>query len=343
MYPVSQDFHDKMKAQSRRIYGKVQIDYTNPDIDQSIQVSTSENANYSYPSQVSDNIEEPHGKIASLDGSWILDGTYVLAPTPEESEELQMGWWGSQLSDSSGNYTAPYPTLAVTFAPRPIRSLQVIADNKRKEWPVNFEINLYSNDTLMHTETVTDNTNIFWSTDIERVNEITKMELVITKWSHANRQVKILEFFTSIQETYEADDILLINLLEEREVSQGSLPVGNISSNEIDIRLVNENGRFDAGNRDSPLYQLLKQNRRIKAWLGTGSEKIPLGLFFSGDWTTPENEIYTQVTGRDRLELLRVSNFSARKVLDESEPYDYSESTKQELSRGELNYLEVVD
>src|SRR5690554_3700518 len=105
MYPVSQDFHDKMKAQSRRIYGKVQIDYTNPDIDQSIQVSTSENANYSYPSQVSDNIEEPHGKIASLDGSWILDGTYVLAPTPEESEELQMGWWGSQLSDENGEYT----------------------------------------------------------------------------------------------------------------------------------------------------------------------------------------------------------------------------------------------
>src|SRR5690606_34478445 len=125
----------------------------------------------------------------------------------------------------------------------------------------------YSNETLLYTETVTDNTDIFWSTDIERVNEITKMELVITKWSHANRQVKILEFFTSIQETYEGDDILLIHLLEEREVSQGSLPVGNISANEIDIRLYNKNRKFDAGNRQSPLYQLLKPNRRIKAWL----------------------------------------------------------------------------
>src|SRR5690606_37339474 len=176
--PVSQDFHNQMKAQTRRIYGKIQVDYTDPFIDQSIQVSANENANYSYPEQVSDNIEEPHGKIASLDGSWILDGTYVLAPTPEESEELQMGWWGSQLSDSSGNYTAPYPTLAVTFAPRPIRSLRVIADNKRKEWPVNFEINLYSNETLLYTENVTGNTEIFWSTDITRVNEITKMELI---------------------------------------------------------------------------------------------------------------------------------------------------------------------
>jgi hypothetical protein len=143
----------------------------------------------------------------------------------------------------------------------------------------------------MHTETVTDNTDIFWSTDIERVNEITKMELIITKWSHANRQVKILEFFTSIQETYETDDILLINLLEEREVSQGSLPVGNISSNEIDIRLVNENGRFDAGNRQSPLYQLLKPNRRIKTWLGT--EAMP-----HATW----RELFGDATWREVLE-----------------------------------------
>jgi len=271
--PVSQDFHNQMKAQTRRIHAKIQVGYTDPFIDQSIQVSTSENANYSYPEQVSDNIEEPHGKIASLDGSWVLDGTYVLAPAEDEADEYQMGWWGSQLSDENGEYTAPYPTLAVTFAPRPIYRLQVIADNKRKEWPVNFEINLYSNDTLMHTETVTGNTEIFWSTNITRINEITKMELIITKWSHANRQAKILEFFTSIQQTYETDDILLINLLEEREVSQGSLPVGNISSNEIDIRLINKNGKFDAGNRQSPLYQLLKANRRIKAWLGMPAHK----------------------------------------------------------------------
>ena len=70
------------------------------------------------------------------------------------------------------------------------------------------------------------------------------LEIIKTKWSEGNRQAKILEFFTGIKETYETDDILLINLLEEREVSQGSLPVGNISSNEIDIRLVNENGGY---------------------------------------------------------------------------------------------------
>ena len=84
--PVSQDFHNQMKAQSRRIYGKIQVDYTDPFIDQSIQASVNENANYSYPEQVADNIQEPYGKIASLDGSWVYDGTYVLAPAEDEAD-----------------------------------------------------------------------------------------------------------------------------------------------------------------------------------------------------------------------------------------------------------------
>ncbi len=144
------------------------------------------------------------------------------------------------------------------------------------------------------------------------------MVLEITKWSHEARQCKIVEFFTSIQEIYEGDDILMINLLEEREVSQGSLPVGNIAANEIDIRLYNDNRKFDAGNIQSPLYQTLKQNRRIKAWIGVnttaGKEFVPLGVFWSGDWNVPEQDVYAQTTGRDRLEMLRKSTYSNSQV-----------------------------
>ena len=122
--------------------------------------------------------------------------------------------------------------------------------------------------------------------------------------------------FTAIQETYEGDDILLVSLLEEREVSQGSLPVGNISANEITIRLDNTNRKFDAGNPNSPLHGLIKPNRRIRAWLGVehedgAKEWVPLGVFWCGDWEAPEDELYAQTRGRDRLELLRKSTYSA--------------------------------
>ena len=266
MYAVSAEFKEKIKARTRQIYGKVQIDYTDPFLDQSITVTANEEANISYPAQTADNAVKPIGKIASLDGSWVLDGTYVLAPL----DTTQMGWWGSQLAGTGGAFTSPYPTLTAAFMSRPITELKVVGDSDRLEYPVDFTVKIYNaTDTLLYTETVTANTLITWSKTLDSaITQATKMVLETTKWSHLGRQAKIVEFFTSIQEIYEGDDILMINMLEEREVGQGSLPVGNISSNEIDIRLYNANRKFDAGNTQSPLYQTLKQNRRIKAWLG---------------------------------------------------------------------------
>ncbi|WP_424610895.1 LamG domain-containing protein [Caldanaerobacter sp.] len=306
-----------MKATERRVYGRIQIDYTDPFLDQSIQVSASEQANVSYPAQTADAVAEPFAKIASLDGSWILDGTYALAPsTAEEATTHQMGWWGSQLAGADGSFTAPYPTLTVTFFSRPITQLKVVGDSKRGEYPVDFDINLYdASGAILYTETVVGNTQVVWQKTLANpITQVTKMDLVVKKWSHPGRQVKILEFFTSIQEVYEGDDILLIHLLEEREVSQGSLPVGNISANEIDIRLDNSTRKFDAGNKQSPLYQLLKQNRRIKAWLGLKGEGEGTNLQQSVDFTQGTLNNLVVVDGKLQLPSVAAPTFTRNSV-----------------------------
>lgn len=320
MYPVTQEFQEKMRAEGgaeRQTFAKIQIDYTDPFLDQSIEVAANENANVSFPSQTADGLPEPCAKIASLDGSWMLDGTYSLAPDPEEAGTHQMGWWGKQLAGVGGSFIEPYPTLIMMFMPRPITMLKVTGDSRRQEWPVDFTIRLYDGtNTLLHTETVIGNTEISWQKTLSPgITQVTRMELSIQRWSHEGRQAKILEFFTSIQETYEGNDIFSIHLLEEREVSQGSLPVGNISSNEIDIKLKNASRKFDAGNTSSPLHNLLKPNRRIRAWMGIekdsgDKEWVPLGVFWSGDWSAPEDDVYAQTTGRDRLEFLRRSEYA---------------------------------
>ena len=71
-------------------------------------------------------------------------------------------------------------------------------------------------------------------------------------WSLAGRQCKIITTLASVQTIHEGDDIFLINLIEERDVSAGSLPIGNISANELDIRIVNKDRLYDAGNENSP-------------------------------------------------------------------------------------------
>ena len=178
----------------------------------------------------------------------------------------------------------------------------------------------------MHTEHITGNNVIAWNKKLDNeVTEVTEMRLAIQRWSHTGRQVKILEFFTNINEIYEGDDIFSINLVEEKETSHGSLPVGNISSNEITISLSNENRKYDAGNRQSSLYNLVKPNRRMKAWIGTEDELIPLGTFWTGDWSVPESDIYAKTTGRDRLDQLRATKYSTSTVQVNVTAYDLFE------------------
>ena len=277
MYPVTQDFLDKMKADRRRVLARVEVDYTDPFLDQSLEIEANEQANVSYLQQTADSVDQTTRKYACLDGTWDLtSGEYHLAPSPGMSSQYQMGWWGAQFADQNGYFASPYPTLTVTHLPRPIRQLKVVGDTAREEWPVDFLIKLYGpDDTLLKTETITDNDQISWSKTLDpQVLDVAKQVLEITKWSHEGRCAKIIEFFTSIREVYETGDLVSLRLLEEREASQGSLPVGNISANEVTIVLNNEDKKFDVGNEQSPLKNLLKPNRRIQVRLGVKMEAI---------------------------------------------------------------------
>ena len=271
MYPVTADFIDKIMASYRQVFGKVIIDFTDPFIDQYIVATVNENGN-SFPAQTANQVADPVGKHFSYDGSCSLDGTYSLAP--ETAAGGEFGWWGTTLAGAGGSFGLPYPTLTVELTARPIHSLKVVGDSARQEYPVDFDIDLYiaGNPVPVYTGGAVGNALLTWTLAITPVLQVAKMTLKIKKWSHVGRQVKIMEFYTSIQQIYEGDDLVRITLLEEREINTNSLPVGSASSAEIGVLLNNIDDRFTAGNTLSPLYGLLRANRRIKAWLGIEAE-----------------------------------------------------------------------
>ena len=72
-------------------------------------------------------------------------------------------------------------------------------------------------------------------------------------------------------------------------------------------------------------------------------EYVPLGVFWSGDWSVPEDGIYAQTTGRDRLELLRQSPYDASKVLSPVKEPDlsYAEPGDVSFAAGTLHQVAV--
>lgn len=282
--------------------------------------------------QTADAVTSVPYQWASLDGSWVLGEPWRLMPdTPESAALHQVGWWGLQLAGADGSFVAPYPALTITHLPRPVHTLKVVGDSARGEYPVDFTVELYAeDDTLLRSDAVEGNTEIEWSRVLPAPSPgVARQVLTITKWSHPGRQCKIVEFFTSVQETYLSGDIIEIRLLEEREANQGSLPVGNISANEVTVRLSNADHRFDPDNDQSPLYGLLKPNRRVQLWLGADingtMEWVPLGTFWSLDWDSPDDALEAQVRARDRLELLRKSTYQPRAVQQNVSLYTLAE------------------
>lgn len=347
MYPVSQAFKDAVLADRRRIVARAVIDYTNPEIDQSIQITASEQNRVSYPAQTADAVDQVPYRWASLDGTWRLDTEqWHLAPSPEEAKAYQMGWWGAQLAGTDGSFAPPYPTLIATFLPRPIHSLQVIGDPARGEWPVDFTIRLYDEaDLLLYEETVTGNAGVRWSRPLEQsVNQVAKMVLEIRRWSHPGRVAKVVEWSTSVQQEYDADDIIELSVVEEREVGMGTLPTGAISSNEVTLKLRNDDRRFSMDNTQSPLYQLLKKNRRIRVWLGVELpdqtvEWVPMGVYWSIEWQAPDDTVEASVVGRDRMERLGETDYQTSVVRQNVSLYDLAVDVLQDagLAPGEYD------
>lgn len=326
MYPTTEDYRNNILADVRRLSGKAEIVYTDVFIDPSITASSPNSANPSFPEQTHDSIRDPGGKFAAFDGLWQLDEDWTLAPDTA-TPGMQMGWWGKDLSDEYGHFAEPYPTLVLDHFPRPIHRLLVVGDSARGEYPVEFSVRLYDeDDSLVCSYDVHNNYNLSWSHDLGDgyVTGVARQVLTIWKWSTPGCQAKILEFFTLVKEDYtETDDELFsVELVEERE---SGLLLGGIVSNELVLTLRNDHRHFDVDNSRSPLFGLLKPNRRIRAWIGAHTsggegdpEYVPLGTFWSTEWEARDRDVSVRVRAWDRIALLQKSTYNVELFIDKS-------------------------
>lgn len=341
MLPVSTAYQTAIDATKRQLVPKVEITWTDPFIDASITADGGADENrISYPEQCADLVETMSRKWAHLDSTLKPNGTFYPCPDQTQADAgAQMGWWGATRCNGSAVWSGTYPTLTVNFAARPVLALVVVGDSAYNEYPVDFDIEIYgAGDVLLFSEAVTGNTLLKWRESIadEEISAATYMKLIISKWSAPNRVVKISEFYTALVETYYGDEVVSLNLLEEREISDGSVPVGNISANELDLSLQNisiiKDGEtiidpFFPSNPGTYLQNVIKKNRRVRAWIGivlpdASVEYIPLGTFWTGDWTAEEQENIVSTSARDRMELLRSAICSTLPVYESITLYD---------------------
>lgn len=346
------------KQRKRHLKARVRIDYSDANIDSTIIAWAGTTARGSYLNQTYNGREDVSYKYASLDGKWVLDGTWVLPPeTPAEQDSYEIGWRSVQVSKPNGtfqDYTSKHallgrkllgsvmiggmvdvPHVSVNFLPRTISSVRVSFDNARMEYARDFDVVLYNTaGTELYRLQVTDNTGVKYVSDITTQNLVAQMTVRIYKWSEPGTCAKVAEVFTSVSELYTDKDILSLQVIENRELSDDGVPLGTTASGQIVLQLYNRFRRFDNTNTLSAIYNLIREGVRIRPEIGDGTNWVPLGVFFAKTWDIPRNDIVVTVSGVDRLALMAESEYKSNVIIEAPDDESYTTNTTAEWEAG---------
>ena len=317
------------KETVRRPIAKVVVTWTDPLIDLSLRTTQNDNNRVSYPIQIADLLTDVPKKWFHTNAAYnVTNDDYFAMPSDIlDARRYQVGWWGSQPCDASGEFTID-PEIYIDFTKRLALGFILAGDNRLNEYPVDFTVTVYvksgANYIPLEVKNVNGNTSLLYTYIFANPHYNTnRIGIVVHKWSKPFEVVKIVEFYSSIVETFESDQIMQLNILQEFESSPGTLPVGNISCNDMDLTLQNITDRFFTGNTDSNLRNMIKRNRKIEPYIGfqykNGTQEFtPKGLYWSGDWSVSDNGTGAQISARDRFEMFRTIDFPYTTVLPDT-------------------------
>ena len=319
MLTTSAEYQTKINSNARKLYGKIVINYTDALLDPTINATSTDENYISWTQQLVNGRVDMTYKYFELDGIATLDNNYVCAPSTSDLANFnEFGWWSLSRASATGVINT---SAQILFdSKRSMSAFFLACDDARNEYAVDFTVKFYNDATLVYTSTVTGNTQNKLTVSFSQIFDINKAVINITKWSTPNTPVKVAEFTTQVVEEYTDETLCSFNVIEEREISNdNSIPVGNISSSQASICLINsENRKFDANNTLSRLYNLVKPNAKVEIYLGvdttTGIEYAPIFKGWATEWDVQESDKRANTTARDRLDLLTQTSITTSSV-----------------------------
>jgi hypothetical protein len=352
------------KLRGRRLYARCRIDYTNSNLDNTIvAVSSSTNPRT--------RIGQVFNGKTTVSKRWydpaydpdIDEPRYPFPTTEKEFEENEVGWWGTGFANPDGTFqansgklfgeklfgeelfeeTVNHPGIVVVFSKRSQESIDVYFDDKRMEYAIDFDVDFINCEmTVMHTLEVRGNTGTQYNVSVPLQSNVCQLRLRILKWSAPGKCAKVSEFYTSISELYEGDDIYSLRVTENRELSDGDTAFGSTASGSCEITLFNRDRKFDYDNTLSKLYNVLKKGNRIIPEIGDGTNWIPLGVFYSIDWEIDKRSLEVIVTGYDRMSLLEDTEYSSTTIVAAPTNQEFTFTSDADWNSGTLDGVEVA-
>lgn len=112
-----------------------------------------------------------------------------------------------------------------------------------------------------------------------------------------------IHFSTSnVLEVVRSNYLISSSILEETaKVSEN--PFGDVTSNELELSLLNENGMFNPKNEQGPYFGLIRSGIKIEAFIRPDEvdEWDRVGVFYVTDWSTSSSGMTADIVANDKL------------------------------------------
>lgn len=317
----------------RKVYGKVEIVYSDKEISSNMGITVSGNSKISHPREVFEGYVSPTVGACTMDGNSDMSGSYQMV-----DDTCIVGWWSGGLCGTGGVFEVK-PYIELSFVLRPIISWIIRGDDKLNQYPVDFTIEYKSNGEIVHTEEITGNSAIEIKLE-PKVNDITSIRMTIAKWSTPNACAKIIQFYDKLYEEYTGDAMQMFEVNEEMCSTDGNY---NINSDTMTVTLHNTDRKFDKGY----LRSLMILGRKVQPSIGIEKDgKVMytrLGTFYSEEWQVEQDSQWVKCTAVDRLMRLQSQTYMGYPLTEQVSVYDLARDILLKSGHSENEFEISVD
>ena len=304
-------YQEAIVADTRRIYLKVIVDISDPDLVFGAITYSGIASDVCVPGQVEDKVFQlvPYGTLET--DRWILDGTMQIFPDSPSQLREQAGFIGDVLSREDGTYETPV-WVEIQFENVSIlQACSVYFPTAEYDGvPDTFKVEIFQGGTAYYTKTFTNNTESTFHLDGFTVMNPDAIRVTVSKWSRSDRRLRVVEIVPGVYEDWTGDMIASFSVKHQGDVSCMTLPYGTCS-----IKMDNLSRRFEPRSKDG-IFQSIEERQNIDVQMGVrledGTDEYKrLGRFFqySGGWETGDNGITMQWSLVDIVGLLQSREF----------------------------------
>ena len=244
--------------------------------------------------QTHDEITQNSLKLATLEPElWRLDGTWVL-PSKERTNG-ETGWWSSNYSDESGNFTNA-PILTFTFAaPQSSDGFTLVFDTKAKEYAKSFTVKTYNAaGEVISQAVITDNSEVIRMVDCPSEN-YSKVEINFIQTAKPYRRVRVTEVVFGYLQQFTKDKITSMKITWE-----SALYMQNLPTNKLSVTIDNSDRAYNVLNPQG-IYKFLQTGQGINTMLSVNEESVNMGRYYFQSATANDDALTATITAYDRL------------------------------------------